>query len=81
MENNGPIFENDESHKPKELDPSTRFMLRGPRLTATFLGSLIEFDAIPGNMTGRLVGFVATFGLIYVGAGVIIREMDSWPNG
>ena len=76
MEYDGPIFESAEVQRQKELDASTRFMLKGPRFTASLIGGLIEFDGVPGNILGRAIGFVATYGFIYYVAGKVIREMD-----
>jgi hypothetical protein len=80
MENDGPIFESVEVRRQKELDASTRFMLRGPRMTASLIGGLIEFDGVAGSILSRAIGFVATYGFIYYVAGKAIREMDHWPE-
>jgi hypothetical protein len=80
MEYDGPIFESVEVQRQKELDASTRFMLRGPRMTASLIGGFVEFDGAPVSILGKAIGFVATYGLIYYVAGKIIREMDHWPE-
>jgi len=80
MEYDGPIFNNTEQLHPSGSITSARVALRRPRITASIMIGLLEFDFVPDSITAKTIGFIATSGLAYFGFGIGIRMIDDNPN-